>query len=137
MLTQYADLILLIATIVEILTIFLIIVLLREIKTLKKINAISRLREERAVKENISWRSMIPKTIRIGEANAENIKTLSGQQQILNRFVGEVLNVSNLIPNKEFGVEVSDIIEELRARVKWAQELEKYQANNDDFYQGD
>ncbi|MEG4149266.1 hypothetical protein [Microcoleus sp. Pol12B5] len=121
----------------EIFTIFLIVILLRDLKTVKAANAILKTREERAVKENITWRNIIPKTIRLSEANAENIKTLSGQQQILNRFVGEVLNVSNLIPNKEFGVEVSDIIEELRERVRWAQELEKYQSNNNDFYQGD
>lgn len=136
MFNQYAYLILLIATIV-IVAISLIIVLLREIKTLKETNAILRVREERAVKENIIWRNIIPKTIRLSETNAKDIKDLSEQQQILNRFVGQVLNVSNLIPNKEFGVEVSDIIEELRERVHWAQELEKYQSNNNDFYQGD
>lgn len=137
MFNQYADLILLIATLVEVLTIILIIVLLQEVKALKETNAILKTREERAVKENLNWRAIIPKTIRLSEANAQDIKDLSGQQQILNRFVGEVLNVSNLIPNKEFGVEVSDIIEELRERVQWAQELEKYQADNNDFYQGD
>lgn len=136
MFNQYAYLILLIAAIV-IAAISLIIVLLREIKTLKETNAILRVREERAVKENIIWRNIIPKTIRLSETNAKDIKDLSEQQQILNRFVGQVLNVSNLIPNKEFGVEVSDIIEELRERVHWAQELEKYQSNNNDFYQGD
>lgn len=137
MFNQYADLILLIATLVEVLTIILIIVLLQEVKALKETNAILKTREERAVKENLNWRAIIPKTIRLSEANAQDIKDLSGQQQILNRFVGEVLNVSNLIPNKEFGVEVSDIIEELRERVQWAQELEKYQTDNNDFYQGD
>ena len=137
MFNQYADLILLIATIVEILTIVLIVILLQEVKVLKKTNAILKAKEERAAKENISWRNIIPKAIRLGEANAKDIKDLSGQQQILNRFVGEVLNVSNLIPNKEFGVEVADVIEELRERVQWAQELAKYQADNNDFYKGD
>ena len=40
MFNQYADLILLIATIVEILTIVLIVILLQEVKVLKKTNAI-------------------------------------------------------------------------------------------------
>jgi superfamily I DNA/RNA helicase len=138
MFNQYADLILLIATTVEALTILVVILLLIKVDNLEKINKRIIKRNITLRDENIGWRSTIPRTIRVGEANAKDIKTLSEQQQHLNKFMGQVLNISNLIPNEELGIEASDIIEELRERVKWAEELEKYkETDEENFYKGD
>lgn len=138
MFNQYADLILLLATTVKVLTILVVIMLLIKVDKLEKINKKVIKRNTTLSDENIGWRSIIPRTIRVGEANARDIKALSEQQQHLNKYMGQVLGVSNLIPNEELGIEASDIIEELRERVKWAEELEKYQETDENnFYKGD
>lgn len=137
MFTQYADLILLMMTIIETLTIFLVIMLLNKVNRLERINKLLQSRETSIVTENVGWRTIIPKAIRVSTLNAEDIKSIKEQQALVNRWLGEVLNISNLIPAKEYGIEVSDIIEELRQRVKWQEEIERQQLNDSDFYKGD
>lgn len=105
----------------------------KEIKKLKKTDEINA----RINVRNSVWRIEAPKILKIGELNANSIKDLSEQQQLLNRYLGEVLNVSNLIPNKELGIEAIDIIEDLRQRVKWHAEIEAQKIDEDNYYKGD
>jgi hypothetical protein len=106
----------------------------KEIKKLKKTDEINA----RINVRNSVWRIEAPKILKIGELNANSIKDLSEQQQLLNRYLGEVLNVSNLIPSKELGIEAIDIIEDLRQRVKWHAEIEEAQKiDEDNYYKGD
>lgn len=108
-----------------------------QLSDVKRINTNLLKANKKLNEKNSIWRIEAPKILRVGELNANNIRDLSDQQQLLNKFVGEVLNVSNLIPSKELGIETIHIIEELRQRVQWAEEVEKHQVNDSDFYTGD
>lgn len=108
----------------------------KEINALKQANRHLSEENKRLNKKNSVWRIEAPKILRIGELNADSIKDLNAQQQMLNKYLGDVLNVSNLIPNKELGVEASDIIEELRQRVKWNTEIEAQHHDEEEYYKG-
>lgn len=108
----------------------------KEINDLKKANLSLSKENIRLKKKNSVWRVEAPRILRIGELNASNIKDLNEQQQLLNKYLGQVLNVSNLIPNKELGIEASDIIEELRQRVRWNEEVEAQHHDEEEYYKG-
>lgn len=137
MFNQYADLILLIMVIIELLTILLVIMLLRKINNLERINKSLKSREETFATENSKWRTTIPRSIRLGIVNAENIENLKKQQDYLNHYMGTVLGVSKLMPSKELGIEVVDIVEYLREQVKWYEEVTSQNVDENEYYKGD
>jgi hypothetical protein len=50
----------------------------------------------------------------------------------------EVLNISSLLPSKEAGIEVTDIIDQLKQNIKWNEEIARLRDKDEsDFYKGD
>lgn len=136
MFTQYADLILLISAIVQLLTMILIIALLKRVYKVENDNKNLRTENTKLYTKNVYLSTTKNKVFRAIALNAEEIECLKSQMALVNRWLGEVLNISNLIPNKEQGIEMSDIIEEWRQRIKWSEEINQ-DLDDDDFYQGD
>lgn len=136
MFTQYADLILLISAIVQLLTMILIIALLKRVYKVENDNKNLRTENTKLYTKNVYLSTTKNKVFRAITLNAEEIECLKSQMALVNRWLGEVLNISNLIPNKEQGIEMSDIIEEWRQRIKWSEEINQ-DLDDDDFYQGD
>lgn len=137
MFTQYGDLFLLAGAIAVMFNTYLIIHLLKEIKELKRVNKELVDRNKKLNKVNGIWRFDAPQILRVTELNAEEIKCLKEQMDLVNKWLGDVLNISNLIPSKESGIEATDVIEELRQRRKWYEELQEKQIDESNFYQGD
>lgn len=136
MFTQYTDLILLISAIVQLLTMILIIALLKRVYKVENDNKNLRTENTKLYTKNVYLNTTKNKVFRAIALNAEEIECLKSQMALVNRWLGEVLNISNLIPNKEQGIEMSDIIEEWRQRIKWSEEINQ-DLDDDDFYQGD
>ncbi len=137
MFTQYGDLFLLAGAIAVMFNTYLIIHLLKEIKELKRVNKELVDRNKKLNKVNGIWRFDAPQILRVTELNAEEIKCLKEQMDLVNKWLGDVLNISNLMPSKESGIEATDVIEELRQRRKWYEELQEKQIDESNFYQGD
>lgn len=136
MFTQYADLTLLISAIVQLLIMILIIALLKRVYKVENDNKNLRTENTKLYTKNVYLSTTKNKVFRAITLNAEEIERLKSQMALVNRWLGEVLNISNLIPNKEQGIEMSDIIEEWRQRIKWSEEINQ-DLDDDDFYQGD
>jgi len=83
-------------------------------------------------KENNTLRFSIPRLTKLTEQLVNNDKERTIQVQQIQRYLGEVLEISDLIgfDNKDFNA--ADVIEELKAKVKWAEERRKYQMNQDE-----
>jgi hypothetical protein len=138
MLFTYADAIIIVAIVEFFVILFFIFWKYSEINILKK--DINRIK---------SW---IPKgTQRISLLEVSNVKTLNimslsidniecSKQQIaqIQKYLVDVLQVSNLIGCTERDIEPSDLIEELRARVEWAREIERQKnLNTSEYYEGE
>lgn len=136
MFNKYADLILFVAIAVEIIQIYFIIKLLRKNNKLETIN--KKLREEIGIfnKGNGTARSTSSRIFMAMQLNAQDIASLKGQMNHVNKWLGDVLNISNLMHNEE-NKEVTNIIEELRQSVEWAKEIEKQKVDEQNYYKGD
>ncbi len=141
MISKYVDLILWVSILGAMLTIYLIFLvnnLTKELKNLRKINELLGKVNGGLAKENKVWRVDAPKILMIGEINADDIKCLKEQVALINRWLADVLNISNLIPSKEAGIEASDIIDELKQRIKWNEEIANQRDKDESiFYKGD
>lgn len=137
MLSQYADLVLLIIVVTIFLLLLLVIILLNKVNNVEKENKSLRLQNTTFRTQNIFLHNTHLKMLQVVGLNVEDIKSLKQQMALVNKWLGEVLNISNLIPNKEQGIESSDIINELRQRINWYEEVGKYRIDDSDFYKGD
>ncbi|TAG98742.1 MAG: hypothetical protein EAZ18_00255 [Oscillatoriales cyanobacterium] len=77
------------------------------------------------------------KVLNIITLNVDNIECNKQQIAQIQKYLVDVLQVSNLIGCAERDIEPSDLIEELRSRVEWAREIEKQKnANPSEYYEG-
>ncbi|MEG3875774.1 hypothetical protein QT972_00120 [Microcoleus sp. herbarium7] len=113
------------------------------IKQVKRTNLVEK--NNKKIQEiNLKLGTILSKTnttnsrILMAFQNQENrIKCLEAQMAQVHEYLGKVLGVSKLIFFDDSLNERIDIIEELRQRVKWAEEIEKQQTDDSDFYKGD
>lgn len=137
MINKYADLILLLDFSSQVFTTTLIIYLLLKINHLLETNKDIISSSTKLNKETTKYRIRIPKILTVVEANADDIGRLKQQMNQVHEWLGSVLNISNFIPDKNNQIDSSPVIEELRERVKWSEELEKQKKDETDFYNGD
>lgn len=137
MLNKYVDSILIFLGLAAIAQFYLLFNLSRDNNKLKKIN--KELLDLVGIfnQGNGAARSTNSRVLTVIQSNAEDIKNLKKQMGQVHKWLGDVLGISNLIPNKEEGIDATFIIEELQQRVEWAKELERRQINEEEFYKGD
>lgn len=135
MFNKYIDLILSIVVIVQLIEIYLTITLSRKNNSLEKIN--KALRGDNLVfnKGNSMARATTSKVLNIVQLNANDINQLKLQMEQVHTLLGQVLNVSNLIPS-EGKTDTASRIEELRQLVKFSEELAKHKIDETNYYKG-
>lgn len=139
MLEKYKDvapLILILLVIGLIASISLIVVLLNAITALKKEDALIRKENRKVNLENKKLRGTVTKILIVVQSGAEEIVCLRQQMNQVHQWLGEVLNISNLI-RSEGGIDNTVAIEELKQRVVWAEQIERQRIEDRDFYEGD
>ena len=119
------------------LTVIIVIAVLTEIKGLKQIikelvDINKKLRDK-----DKKYSQEIPRIVRAIDLILEDISNNKEQIGQLHKWLGTVLNISNLIPNESEGIDAACIIDELRERVKWAEEVEKQNIDERNYYEGD
>lgn len=119
------------------LTVIIVIAILTEIKGLKQIikelvDINKRLRDK-----DRKYSQEIPRIVRAIDLILEDISNNKEQIGQLHKWLGTVLNISNLIPNESEGIDAACIIDELRERVKWAEEVDKQNVDEENYYKGD
>ena len=119
------------------LTVIIVIAILTEIKGLKQIikelvDINKKLRDK-----DRKYSQEIPRIVRAIDLILEDISNNKEQIGQLHKWLGTVLNISNLIPNESEGIDAACIIDELRERVKWAEEVEKQNIDEENYYKGD
>ena len=119
------------------LTVIIVIAILTEIKSLKQIikelvDINKKLRDK-----DKKYSQEIPRIVRVIDLILEDISNNKEQIGQLHKWLGTVLNISNLIPNESEGIDTAYIIDELRERVKWAEEVEKQNIDEENYYKGD
>ena len=118
------------------LTVIIVIAILTEIKGLKQIikelvDINKKLRDK-----DKKYSQEIPRIIRAIDLILEDISNNKEQIGQLHKWLGTVLNISNLIPNESEGIDAACIIDELRERVKWAEEVDKQNVDEENYYKG-
>lgn len=118
------------------LTIANVIAILTEIKNLKQIikelvDINKKLRDK-----DKKYAQEVPRIIRAIDLILSNVSNNKKQIGQLHKWLGMVLNISNLIPNESEGIDATCIINELRERVKWAEEVEKRNVDEENYYKG-
>lgn len=118
------------------LTIANVIAILTEIKNLKQIikelvDINKKLRDK-----DKKYAQEVPRIIRAIDLILSNVSNNKEQIGQLHKWLGMVLNISNLIPNESEGIDATYIIDELRERVKWAEEVEKRNVDEENYYKG-
>ena len=78
----------------------------------------------------------VPRIIRVLDLILADNANTEKQMSQLHKWLGAVLNISNLIPNESEGIDAVCIIDELRERVKWAEEVEKQNVDEENYYKG-
>ena len=119
------------------LTVIIVIAILTEIKSLKQIikelvDINKKLRDK-----DKKYSQEIPRIVRVIDLLLANDANTEKQMSQLHKWLGTVLNISNLIPNESEGIDAACIIDELRERVKWAEEVEKQNIDEENYYKGD
>ena len=119
------------------LTVIIVIAILTEIKGLKQIikelvDINKKLRDK-----DKKYSQEVPRMIRAIDLILEDISNNKEQIGQLHKWLGTVLNISNLIPNESEGIDAACIIDELRERVKWAEEVDKQNVDEENYYKGD
>lgn len=139
MLEKYEDvvpLILFLLAIGLITSIGLIVILFNTITVLKKENLLIKKETRRVNMQNKKLRGTVTKILIVVQSGAEEIVCLRQQMNQVHQWLGEVLNISNLIRSEE-GIDNTVAIEELRQRVGWAEQIERQRVDDRDFYKGD
>ena len=118
------------------LTVIIVIAILTEIKGLKQIikelvDINKKLRDK-----DKKYSQEVPRMIRAIDLILEDISNNKEQIGQLHKWLGTVLNISNLIPNESEGIDAACIIDELRERVKWAEEVDKQNVDEENYYKG-
>jgi hypothetical protein len=138
MFNKYADLILLIIVLIEVVRIYLTIkahkknseLLTKEKREKDKlIEIILELNPNKTTAATANSRNL-----QLMILNTERINTLEQQMTLINYWLAE-LNISNLIPAKDRDPNIDNIIEEMRQRVDWVKKRQQ-NINEKDFYQG-
>jgi len=131
---NYNDLILVLLILGQVATIYLI-VLSRSESDSKK-NKILITNNTKLKKENNTLRFSIPRLIQLAEQIVDNDKERKIQVQQIQGYLGEVLEISNLIGFDNKDLSAADVIEALKTKIKWAEETRKYQTNQNerDYY---
>lgn len=133
----HGDLILMIVSVGVVLIAIIVIMLLKEIKNLKLI--ITELIDinTKIRKKTLDHSQDIPRLIRAVDLNVRDISNIKEQMKQVHHWLGEVLNISNLIPNEDKGISAAWIVDELRQRRKWNEELESRRIDDEEYYKGD
>ena len=118
------------------LTVIIVIAILTEIKGLKQIikelvDINKKLRDK-----DKKYSQEVPRIVRAIDLILEDISNNKEQIGQLHKWLGTVLNISNLIPNESEGIDATCIIDELRERVKWAEEVDKQNVDEENYYKG-
>lgn len=130
---QYNDLVLTILILGQITIIYLI----ASDRSEKQKNKILSDTNRKLEKENALLRFSIPRLTMLVEQNSERINQRGKQVDQINTYLGEVLQISNLIRFEDKGLDPTAIIEELKEKIRWAEETRKHQSNNTDYFQAD
>ena len=118
------------------LTIANVIAILTEIKNLKQtIKELVDINKKLRDKDK-KYAQEVPRIIRAIDLILSNVSNNKEQIGQLHKWLGMVLNISNLIPNESEGIDATYIIDELRERVKWAEEVEKRNVDEENYYKG-
>jgi spore cortex formation protein SpoVR/YcgB (stage V sporulation) len=137
MFNKYADLILLLLILVEFLRIYSNIRLSQKNKNLKEEKQILLDAVLNSSKNNSTLKTESSRILHIMLSNAERIQRLEERHEQVDHIMSHVLHISNIIGPGEKRIDGLIIIEELRQRAKFAEELEKCQIDPQEFYQGD
>lgn len=128
---QYNDLILILLGLGQVAIICLL--LLRRSDSKKR--KILLVRNRNLEKENDTLRFTIPRLVMLSRQNADDIEQRGKQIDQINTYLGEVLGVSNLIGFDNEKLNAAEFIEELREKIKWAEETRNITSKNDrDYY---
>lgn len=133
---KYADLVILMLVLSQVLTIILVYFLLRKINNSdKKIKILeTKIRELNGIISVL--KTTVTRVLQVVVSNADEIVCLRRQMNQVHGWLGDVLSISNLIRSEKEGIDSVAIIEELRERVKWARKRQD-ELNDDDYYKGD
>ena len=118
------------------LTVIIVIAILTEIKSLKQI--IKELVDinKKLRNKDKKYSQEVPRIIRVLDLILADNANTGKQMAQLHKWLGAVLNISNLIPNESEGIDAACIIDELRKRVKWAEEVDKQNVDEENYYKG-
>ena len=133
MFRQYNDTILIVLILSQIIIIFLILLDRSERQKNKILIDVNKKLE----KENALLRFSIPRLTTLAEQNSDKIDQRGKQIDQINRYLGEVLQISNLIGFKDEGLNAAEIIEELKEKIQWAEKTREYQEDRDEYFQSD
>lgn len=88
-------------------------------------------------RENALLRFSIPRLTMLVQGFSESDNRRKKQVEQIQKYLGEVLEISNLISFEEQGLDPTVVIDELKERLRWAEETRKHQSNNTDYFQAD
>lgn len=115
-----------------------VIVLLKVVISLSKENEKLKNKDRKVEKELSILRATITRIFAVIDSNAGSIVLLRQQMNQVHGWLGEVLSISNLIRGEgEDRIGSKEVIEELRDRVRWENEREKRQIDENEYYKGD
>lgn len=126
---KYNDLILMMLILGQ-LTIICLILSDRSEKSKNKILATTNRTLEKKV---ALYEFSLPRITMLVDQLVDDVKQRGKQIDQINRYLGEVLEISNLIGFERKEMNADDIIQELKERLKWAEEARKYQISPDYF----
>jgi|GEM_PF-6798010 len=139
MLDQYENVVLFtlfVLTLGLITAIALIVILFKTVTLLKQENKLIKNESRKLNANNKVLHSSIARILIVVQSGADEIVCLRQQMNQVHQWLGEVLSISNLIRSEE-GIDNTTVIEELRQRVKWAEEEEHQRVDDRDYYKGD
>ena len=118
------------------LTVIIVIAILTEIKGLKQIIKELVSINKKLRDKDRKYSQEVPRIVRVIDLILKDNSITKEQMAQLHKWLGAVLNISNLIPNESEGIDAACIIDELRERVKWAEEVDKQNIDEENYYKG-
>jgi hypothetical protein len=126
-------------------TIIAVIIILLTHRLARKLSAVNK-RVER-VEENIRQnrseshlaKAVATRNSALVKSQDERIECLEAQMAQVHHWLGDVLQISNLIrcETGENNIDTIDVVRILRERVEWQKEIESRQLDDSNYYQGE
>lgn len=125
---KYADLIL-VALILGQATVICLLLLSRSATENRKILAAKNKKLE---KENSTLKFVLPRLVKLVEQNRDDLEQRGKQIDQVNTYLGDVLGISDLVGFDREELTAADIVQELKEKIKWAEETRKVKEKSKD-----